>query len=167
MTVTLPIEPLTAEAFAPFGAVIEADHARSFLINGGRTRRHDALALADCGEDGAVALSIFRGTPWGGPAGGPIRIAMLERHPLGSQAFVPMERHPWLVVVAGRPAPEACRAFLARGDQGIQIWRGIWHHPLLALQPVHDFLVIDRKGPGANLEEHHFPAGEEALLAPV
>jgi len=158
---TLAIEPLTAEAFAPFGAVIEADHARSFLINGGRTRRFDALALADC--EGDVALSIFRGTPW--PT--PIRIAMLERHPLGSQAFVPMERHPWLVVVAERPVPQACRAFLARGDQGIQIARGVWHHPLLALQPVHDFLVVDRKGPGHNLEEHHFAPGEEVLLAPV
>jgi len=167
MTRTLPIEPLTAEAFAPFGQVIEADQARSFLINAGRTRRFDALAIADCGAGGAAALSIFRGTPW--PV--PVRIAMLERHPLGSQAFVPMQRHAWLVVVAERPAPQACRAFLARGDQGIQIARGVWHHPLLALQPVHDFLVVDRKGPadnsGDNLEEHHFPAGDEVLLAPV
>lgn len=159
----LPIEPLTADAFAPFGQVIEADHARSFLINGGRTRRYDALALADCGADGTVALSIFRGTPWPSP----IRIAMLERHPLGSQAFVPMERHPWLVVVAQSAAPTACRAFLARGDQGIQIARGVWHHPLLALQPAHDFMVVDRKGPGNNLEEQHFKADETVLLAAI
>lgn len=160
---TLAVEPLTAQAFAPFGQVIEADHARSHLINQGRTRRYDALAMAEIDTAGSVALSIFRGTPW--PA--PIRIAMLERHPLGSQAFVPMERHPWLVVVAERPAPEACRAFLARGDQGIQIARGVWHHPLLALQPAHDFLVVDRKGPGENLEEHHFAPGTEVLLAPI
>ena len=157
----LVIETLTAEAFAPFGQVIEDDHARSFLINGGRTRRYDALAIADC--DGEVALSIFRGTPWPSP----IRIAMLERHPLGSQAFIPMERHPWLLVVAERPEPEACRAFLARGDQGIQIGKGVWHHPLLVLQPIHDFLVADRKGPGSNLEEVHFPQGAGPLLAPV
>jgi len=159
----LPIEPLTAEAFAPFGTVIEADYARSFLINGGRTRRYDALALADCGADGAVALSIFRGTPW--PT--PVRIAMLERHPLGSQAFVPMQPHPWLVVVAERPEPAACRSFLARGDQGVQIARGVWHHPLLALAPVHDFLVVDRKGPGQNLEEVHFATADALLLAPL
>jgi ureidoglycolate lyase len=92
---------------------------------------------------------------------------MLERHPLGSQAFIPMERHPWLVVVAERPEPGACRAFLARGDQGVQIGRGVWHHPLLALQPVHDFLVVDRKGPGSNLEEQFFGPGEEIILDPV
>jgi ureidoglycolate lyase len=160
---TLAIEPLTAGAFAPFGQVIEADHDRSFLINGGRTRRYDALAMAECDEAGEVALSIFRGTPW--PT--PFRIAMLERHPLGSQAFVPMERHPWLVVVAERPEPGACRAFLARGDQGVQIARGVWHHPLLALQPVHDFLVADRKGPGSNLEEQFFGPDEEIILSPV
>jgi len=161
--IRLAPEPLTAEGFAPFGAVIEADHARSYLINGGRTRRYNALAAADCGADGDVVLSIFRGTPW--PA--PVRIAMLERHPLGSQAFVPMERLPWLAVVAERPEPEACRAFLVRGDQGLQIGRGVWHHPLLALAPAQDFLVVDRRGPGENLEERQFPDAVEVLVDPV
>jgi ureidoglycolate lyase len=163
----LAIEPLTAAAFEPFGQVIEADQARSFLINGGRTRRFDALAFADCDPAACVALSIFRGTPWMGSEAGPIRIGMLERHPLGSQAFVPMQPHTWLVVVAERPEPEACRAFLARGDQGIQIARGVWHHPLLVLRPVQDFLVVDRKGPGENLEEVHFPPGSEITLDKV
>ena len=162
-TVRLTPEPLTAAAFAPFGQVIEAAHERSYLINGGRTRRFHALAAADCGADGEPVLSIFRGTPWPQP----VRIAMLERHPLGSQAFVPMERLPWLAVVAERPQPEACRAFLVRGDQGLQIARGVWHHPLLALAPVQDFLVVDRRGPGENLEEHHFPATVEVLVDPV
>jgi len=166
MSRTLAIEPLTAAPFAPFGAVIEADIARSFLINGGRTRRFDALALADPGEDADAALSVFRGAPWNAGEDGPIRIAMLERHPLGSQPFVPMERHDWLIVVAERPDPAACRAFRARGDQGIQLARGVWHHPLLVLQPVQDFLVVDRKGPGNNLDEHHFAPGEEVLLLP-
>ena len=149
---TIGIEPLTAEAFAPFGTVIEANPARSFPINEGRTRRFDSAAVPDCGAEGAVALSIFRGTPWPPP----IRIRMLERHPLGSQAFIPMERHPWLAVVAERPEPGACRAFLVRGDQGLQYAVGVWHHPLVALQPVHDFLVVDRAGPGENIEEHWF-----------
>jgi len=163
MALTLTPQPLTAEAFAPYGQVIEADQARSFLINAGRTRRFDALALADPGPDGEVALSIFRGTP----CPSPVRIAMLERHPLGSQAFIPMERHAWLAVVADRPEPDACRAFLARGDQGLQIARGIWHHPLLVLQPMHDFLVADRSGSGNNLEEHHFDSAIKISLAPV
>jgi len=156
-------EPLTVAAFAPFGQVIEADQARSFVINQGRTKRYNALATAECGAGGEVILSIFRGTPWPRP----IRIRMLERHPLGSQAFVPMERNPWLVVVAEWPEPDACRAFLARGDQGLQIGKGVWHHPLLVLAPTHDFLVVDRNGPGENLEEHHFDDGVEVLIDPV
>ena len=157
----IPLEPLTPEAFAPFGTVIEADYARSYLINEGRCRRFHALATTDC--DGDVILSIFRATAWPRP----VRIAMLERHPLGSQAFVPMERHAWLAVVADRPEPEACRAFLVRGDQGLQVARGVWHHPLLALAPVQDFLVVDRAGPGENLEEHYFPEGAAPVLAPI
>lgn len=94
MSVRLTPEPLTAEVFAPFGQVIEADDAKSVLINEGRARRYHALAAADCGKDGEVILSIFRATPWPRP----VRIRMLERHPLGSQAFVPLERHPWLVI---------------------------------------------------------------------
>ncbi len=157
------IEPLTAEAFTPYGDVIEADHPRSFLINQGRTRRYNALATPDAGENGTVVLSIFRGTPWPRP----IRIRMLERHPLGSQAFVPMERYPSLAAVAERPEPAACRAFLVRGDQGLQYAANTWHHPLLALQPVHDFLVIDRAGPGENLEEHQFDPVAEIVIDPV
>lgn len=163
MSLRIPVEPLTAEAFAPFGAVIEADHARSHLINSGRCRRYHALATVDAGAEGQAILSIFRATAWPRP----IRIAMLERHPLGTQAFIPMERHPWLAVVAERPEPRACRAFLARGDQGLQIATGVWHHPLLALAPVQDFLVVDRAGPGDNLEEHHFVAGSEMIIDPI
>ncbi len=158
---TLPLEPLTAEVFAPFGAVIEADHARSRLINDGRCRRYHALATADC--DGEVILSIFRAIAWPRP----VRVAMLERHPRGSQAFVPMQREPWLAVVAERPEPAACRAFLVRGDQGLQIARGVWHHPLLALAPLQDFLVVDSAGSGENLEEHHFAPEEARLVEPI
>ncbi len=171
MPPSIPVEPLTAVAFAPFGDVIEADHARSHLINEGRCRRYHALATAEPGPGGRVILSIFRATAWPRP----IRIAMLERHPLASQAFVPMQPHPWLALVAGRPDPAACRCFLARGDQGLQIAAGVWHHPLLALAPVHDFLVVDRapsdgepgQEVGENLEEHRFPAGSEWLVDPV
>ena len=162
MSILVP-EPLTADAFAPFGQVIEATHAASHLINGGRTRRYHALAMAEPGEGGEAILSIFRGTPWPSP----VRIRMLECHPLGSQAFVPMERHAWLVVVAERPEPSACRCFLARGDQGVQIARGVWHHPLLVLQPTQDFLVVDRRGEGNNLEEVFFSEDATPTLAPV
>jgi len=146
MTTLVP-EPLTAEVFAPFGTVLQTEGARSFAINQGTTTRFDGLAVAEVG-DGKAAISVFRGTP----RPRPIAIEMLERHPLGSQAFFPLSDHDWLVVVASNPdAPLHC--FRARGDQGVQYDANVWHHPLLVLIDVQDFLVVDRTGPGTNLEE--------------
>ena len=143
------IEPLTREAFAPFGEVIETAGAESFPINEGTTTRFHALATADPGPDGQAIVSIFRGTR----RPEPIAIRMLERHPLGSQAFMPLAAYDWLVVVAEEPEATALRCFRAHGEQGVNYARGVWHHPLLVLVPVHDFLVVDRAGPGENLEE--------------
>jgi ureidoglycolate lyase len=145
------IEPLTAEAFAPFGTVIETGGAHSFPINGGTTTRFHALATADTGPSGAAILSIFRATRWPEP----VEVRVLERHPLGSQAFYPLSPEDWLVVVAegARPGAGDLRLFRARGDQGVQYARGVWHHPLLILSERQDFLVVDRQGPGENLEE--------------
>lgn len=163
MTTALRPEPLTAAAFAPFGRVIEADPATARSINAGTTTRFHALATADPGPDGVAVISIFRGLP----RARPIALALLERHPLGSQAFVPMQPHPWLVVVAERPEPGALRAFLARGDQGVQYARGVWHHPLLVLATSQDFVVVDREGPGANLEEVALPDHAAQVVAPA
>jgi ureidoglycolate lyase len=149
-------ETLTAAAFAPFGAVIEADPARAYPINGGATTRFHALATADAGPGGAAILSIFRGLPRA------LRLVMVERHPLGTQAFMPLAPRPWLVAVArggDRPGPEDVRVFLARGDQGVQYGRGVWHHPLLVLGAAQDFLVVDRQGEGPNCEEADLGAG--------
>ncbi len=143
------VEPLGAESFAPFGQVIEADPATAVEINAGYTTRFHALAQADVG-DGAAILSIFRGRPR------PLEIAMLERHPLGSQAFVPLNGRDWLAVVAETPDPAALRAFYCRGDQGVQYARNVWHHPLLVLGAAQDFLVVDRQGKGDNLQEVFF-----------
>ena len=164
--VILRPEPLTAEAFAPFGQVIEADHDKSYLINEGTTRRFHDLAQVDVTDgEGEAILSIFRGTP----RSLPIAITMMERHPLGSQAFVPMHPAHWLIVVAEgeNPTAETCRAFLAAGNQGVQYAKNVWHHPLLVLEPTQDFLIVDRKGPrdhtGENLEERWFD-GKGAVL---
>ena len=143
-------EPLTAEAFAPFGRVIEADPATAVEINAGFTTRYHALATAE--TDARTILSIFRGRPR------PLEIAMLERHPKGSQAFVPLGGRPWLAVVAESSDPTACRAFMCRGDQGLQYGCNVWHHPLLVLGEAQDFLVVDRDGDGPNLEEVFFEA---------
>ncbi|MNL70724.1 Ureidoglycolate lyase [compost metagenome] len=83
---------------------------------------------------------------------------MMERHPLGSQSFSPLSGRPFLVAVSpdegGRPGRPL--VFLARGDQGVNYGRNVWHHPLMAIGAVSDFLVVDRDGPGNNLEEFFF-----------
>lgn len=144
----LRAERLTAEAFAPFGKVIEADPATAVEINAGFTTRFHALAAVE--TDAQAILSVFRGRPR------PLEIAMLERHPLGSQAFVPLNGRDWLVVVAEAPDPAALRVFRAAGEQGVQYGANVWHHPLLVLEATQDFLVVDRAGPGDNLEEVFF-----------
>ncbi|WP_024303688.1 ureidoglycolate lyase [Pseudogulbenkiania sp. MAI-1] len=149
----LEVEPLSREAFAPFGDVIEASEAvRHFPINGGNTERYHDLASIEPGPEGRAIVSIFRGQP----RELPFRVEMMERHPLGSQAFVPLSGLPYLVVVApagAPPAAEDLRVFLARSDQGVNYRTGVWHHPLLALDAVCDFLVVDRSGPGHNCDE--------------
>jgi ureidoglycolate lyase len=150
---TLRAAPLSATAFAPFGEVIEASEAaHHYPINGGTTERYHDLANIDPGAEGRAIVSIFRAQP----RTLPFALEMLERHPLGSQAFMPLTGRPYLVVVApsgDAPRPDALRVFLAHGMQGVNYAPGVWHHPLLALEAVSDFLVIDRAGPGANCEE--------------
>lgn len=161
MSERLAIAPLTPEAFAPFGEVIAPEAARrAFPINAGNTRRFHDLANVECLGDGArVGISLFRGQP----RAMPFTVTMLERHPLGSQAFVPLSKTPYLIVVA--TAPDAVpRAFLARSGEGVNYRRGTWHHPLLALGAVSDFLVVDRIGLGNNCEEATL--AQEWLLDP-
>jgi ureidoglycolate lyase len=151
MTELRPV-PLTREAFAPFGDVIQLEGAKHFAINAGTAERFHDLARIDVATQGGIPLvSLFRAQPR--PL--PIELALMERHPLGSQAFIPMTDRPYLVVVAqddgGRPGP--LQAFITRGWQGVNYARNVWHHPLLALGEAGDFLVVDRGGEGNNLEE--------------
>jgi len=152
---TLPLHPLTRDAFLAFGDVIEADPATIKLINGGNTERFHALGTAEAvGEGARVILNIFRGQP----RSFPYAVTMMERHPFGSQSFSPLSGRPYLVVVSkddgGRPGTP--QVFLARGDQGVNYRRNVWHHPLMTIGEVSDFLVVDRDGPGNNLEEFFF-----------
>ena len=149
---TLALEPLTREGFAPFGDVIELEGARQLLINGGTTTRfHDLARIDVAAGQGQALLSLFRAQP----RALPMLLTMMERHPLGSQAFVPLGAQPYVVVVAGDldGRPHGLRAFLTQGWQGVNYARGVWHHPLLALSCVSDFVVVDRGGPGLNLQE--------------
>lgn len=159
---SLACEPLTAAAFAPFGEVIETEGAESRVINDGFALRRHALAAVDAGHEGRAILSIFEATrrPF------PLVIDMLERHPLGSQAFFPLSPEDWLVVVAeGEGAPDVAtlRAFRASGRQGVNYRAGVWHFPVLILAERQDFLVADRDGAGANLDERFFEPVEIAL----
>jgi len=149
----LPAEPLTAEAFAPYGQVIECAGHAGYAINEGSSQRFSDLAQLEADADGRLALSIFRAEA----RQAPYALHCLERHPLGSQAFVPLNGQRFLVVVSARrpeplvPAPNALRLFISNGRQGINLRRGVWHHPLLALT-AGEFLVADRLGQGDNCE---------------
>ena len=148
---TLPIIPLTKAGFAAFGDVVETADVRPRLINEGFANRFDDLANIDVAADGGeVNISLFVGSV----RPSPIAIRMMERHPLGSQLFMPLNDAPWLVVVCTDPAvPSSYRAFAASGRQGVNCARNCWHHPLLVTVEASPFFVVDRKGRGDNLEE--------------
>ena len=157
MSRVLVPEPLTAEAFAPWGEVLEARGAHA-LINEGRCRRFTDLATLDIAE-GRAGVSFFAAEP----RRLPMELRMVERHPLGSQCFLPMAPGAWLVVVApdADGQPGSPRAFLAGDGQGVNVARDTWHGVLCPLagdgeRGARLFAVVDRIGPGANLQEHWF-----------
>ncbi|MBT9247024.1 ureidoglycolate lyase [Gemmobacter fulvus] len=147
-------EPLTAAAFAPFGDVLEAAGPPDRIINQGLCGRFHDRARLDFGPDARAGLSIFKAEP----RSFPYLLEMVERHPDGSQAFVPMTRDAFLVIVApdADGTPGQPRAFLTDGTQAINLHRGTWHGVLTPLAEPGLFAVIDRIGPTANLEEHWF-----------
>lgn len=154
----LVVEPLTAEAFRPFGDVIEARGTPSFQINGGMCDRfHDLARVELAGTAPRIGISVGYGRPY--PL--PLDLTLVERHPYGSQAFVPMTEDPFLVIVApdeggvpGRP-----RAFLTTPGQGVNYLRAVWHGVLTPLGRAAPFLIIDRvAGAEVNLEEYVYSA---------
>lgn len=159
MAKTLIAQPLTRNAFEPYGDVIEKAGSASFLINEGRCMRHHALATTEVSGEGAqTIISIFAGTPYKLPH----RVGLVERHPLGSQAFFPLGDRSWLVIACSDDdgVPRDPRAFLAGPDQGVNLKRGVWHGVLTPLEAASDFLVVDRGGPGDNLEEYRLESDE-------
>jgi ureidoglycolate lyase len=155
VTKNLEIQPLTKEAFAPFGDVIEADPATMRLINGGTTERYHGLATPQVvGEPFRLIFNIFRSQP----RQFPYTLAMMERHPYASQSFTPLSGRPFLAAVSdeedGRPGRP--QVFLVGAHQGVNYFPNVWHHPLMALDGISDFLVVDRDDPAANYEEFFF-----------
>lgn len=151
MSADIRIEPLTKEAFEPFGNVLDASGAPDIMINDGLCGRYHDRAQLEFGEQGRAGISIFDAAP----RSLPYRLDLMERHPSGSQTFLPMTAHPFLVIVApdvgdrpGRP-----RAFLTSPYQGVNFLVGTWHGVLTPLHAPGLFAVVDRIGAGANLDE--------------
>ena len=146
---------LTREAFAPFGDVIDTAGSAHYPINGGMCERHHDLARVEAlGPNARVLMSIFRGQPYVLP----LTLTLVERHPFGSQAFMPLSPQPFLVIVCpdGDDGPGTPQAFLAGPGQGVNYPRNRWHGVLTPFGGPQDFLVVDRGGDGANLEEFRF-----------
>jgi len=154
MTITLKPQALTSERFALYGDVIEAVVDRTAAMNAARFDRFDDLCGVDMKDGGRVAVSIARCRV---ATSLPLRIEMVERHPLGSQAFVPLTPCRMIVVVA--PPEESVeardlRAFVSNGRQGVNYHRGTWHMPLIAFDAGQEFLIIDRASNVPNCDEH-------------
>ena len=146
-------QPLTPAAFAPFGDVLEAT-GEFRLINEGLCKRHHDRARLDFGPEGRAGISIFNAAP----RALPYAFSLVERHTDGSQAFVPMTQHPFLVIVAPDQGgtPGTPRAFLTNGAQAINLHRNTWHGVLTPLHAPGLFAVVDRIGTTANLEEYRY-----------
>ncbi len=156
MTHVLKPKSLTKKDFAPFGDVIETKDAHHYTINRGNTERYHNLAALDLNEaDGKPLLSIFRGLP----IQLPFAVEVMERHPLSSQAFIPLSKTPFLILVAktgDQPSIDDLELFITNGKQGVNYHRGTWHHYLLTLHQQSDFMVIERGGPEKNCDQFEF-----------
>ncbi len=162
MSRDITIQPITAEGFAPFGDLIDCAGDPDKIINQGQCGRYHDRAQLDF-SGGRAGISLFNANP----RALPLLLDMVERHPDGSQAFVPMTQAPFLVVVApdeggvpGRPL-----AFQTEPGQAVNFYKGTWHGVLTPLHAPGLFAVIDRIGEGANLEEHWFAEGYR-IIAP-
>jgi ureidoglycolate lyase len=152
--ITLKAEPLTRERFAAFGDVVETSRGNADAMNAARFERFDDLCKIDLANDGRIAVSIARCRT---PSSLPLRVDMVERHPLGSQAFIPLSPCTMVIVVA--PPEEsvdsrALRAFVTNGRQGFNYHRGTWHMPLISFAAGQEYLIIDRGGKEPNCETH-------------
>ena len=155
--------PLTKELFSDFGDVIDLSSAHQYPINQGLTTRfHDLFDIDATAQGGRAIVNVFRTDPL--PL--PHRVRVMERHPLGSQAFLAMDHDPFLVLVADpgdRISASNLHLFITNGHQGINLYRNTWHHFQIGLVKQRDFIVIDRGGKGANLEEFNL---DEAVQIP-
>jgi len=164
MPETMNIQPLTHEAFAPFGDVVEFEGSDSYQINNGMADRYHALADVELGgEQSRATISLVVSRQFDMPR----KVDHLEYHPFGSQAFLPLDSSPFIVVVcpaAADPDLGQLRAFVTNGRQGINYRLGTWHHVLLTPYASMRFICVDRAGPGNNCIDHLIPEAVQPLL---
>lgn len=163
MTSAIIARPLTRGSFAPFGDVIDTDCDTHYPINAGKCERyHDLAKVEVTGPNCRVLISIFCGTPYAFP----LQLSMVERHPFGSQAFMPLSPRPFLVVVCpDEPdGPGVPQAFVTAPGQGVNYHRNVWHGVLTPIGEPQNFVVVDRGGDGSNLEEFYFSHPYEIQL---
>lgn len=149
---------LTAQAFAPYGTVLQAPTGNGRLINGGTSERFDLVDdLQLCASSGRAQLALFRAQTRSFPHA----VTAMERHALGSQSFVPMGAALRFVVVVAHaddaPGRKALAAFVTDGRQGVTLARGTWHHALLAVD-AGDFIVIESAAPVLDCEVCELPS---------
>jgi ureidoglycolate lyase len=150
--IEIPVRALTRDAFRPYGDVLQVEDSRHYTINQGWAERYADMAELDLLEgEGKPNIGIVRAKAR--PL--PFQITLMERHPLSSQMFMPLVPRPFLVIVApqGELRPEKLVGFKTMAGQGVNYGRGVWHHPLIALDQSTDFLVVDRHGKGENCDE--------------
>jgi len=153
-TIVKPIK-VTKTNFATFGDLISSEDVKPMDINAGYAKRFDNLANINTSrDDGKTIVSVFSALK----RTFPMKIDMMEKHPLGSQAFIPMKETTFLSFVAppGKfPEINKVQSFIIPPKTGINYKPGIWHFPLISTEDT-NFLVIDRKGSGENLIIHKF-----------
>lgn len=155
---SIQIQKLTRENFAAFGEVISCHEQDFFHINDAHTERYHALVETEISGNAKAGISIFRNIK---ATSLPVKISLLERHPQGSQAFIPMQGQAFLVVVAKALNPQQpdlnqIYAFITDGNQGVNYRAGTWHHPLLSFEAPSTFAVVDRIGDGHNCDVYRF-----------
>jgi len=147
-------ELLSKESFAAFGDVIELRDKEPISINSGNCQRYSDLASLDICSSGETGISLFDAKAYTNP----LTLSYVERHPLGSQAFLPISTDPYLVVVASdiNGQAQAPKAFITDGYQGVNYYRNTWHGVLTPIVKQSLFVVVDYIGNGNNLEEFEF-----------
>ena len=155
MKITIKPIKITKKNFSKFGELIDTKKRKPIIINNGYAKRfHDLGKINTSSKKGNPIISIFSAKK----RIFPMKIDMMEKHPLGSQAFIPMEKTTFIVFVAPKgkkPDVNKIKSFIIPKQTGVNYKPGIWHFPLISNKNM-NFLVIDRKGRGNNLVIHNF-----------